>query len=158
MLTSGAGLRIGSMNYWLLLLIPLALAGFIGFWCLVVKLVALMGWQKLANHFQTASRPPGSWFGLGQAYIGSMKYQSVLEAAATPAGLALASGFPFGTGHPPLLIPWDALEPVEGEKMLWLTSYTTHIRTGDSGTTRFSFTSPELAAAIRPWLPVAEPR
>lgn len=142
------------MKYSLLLLIPLALAGFAGFWCLVVKLVALMGWQTLASHFQTPSQPSGSWFGLGQAYIGSMKYQGVLQGAATPAGLALASGFPFRTGHPPLLIPWVAFGPFRGEKFLWTTTYTTCVSTAGAGSTRLSFTNPELLAAARPWVVV----
>jgi hypothetical protein len=139
------------MNYWWLLLIPLGLGAFVGFWCLVVKLLALAGWQQLAQ-FRVASLPPGPRFRLAQASVGGVSYKGAIEAGVSPAGLALATGFPFTIGHPPLLIPWSALGPLRAHKLLWLTSYATSVHTSDSSSVTLRFASEELLAAARPWL------
>lgn len=58
------------MKYSVLLLMLLAVGGFVGFWCLVVKLISLVTWQPLARHFGVVERPPGTQVGLGQARLG----------------------------------------------------------------------------------------
>lgn len=104
------------MHYYWLGAIPLAVGGFVAFWSLIVKLISLTGWRRLANQFQTSTVPPGSWFGLGQAFLGLARYQGVIRGSASPQGLALRVIFPFRVGHPPLLVPWAAIGPVQAEK------------------------------------------
>ncbi|MBF9237923.1 hypothetical protein I2I05_11005 [Hymenobacter sp. BT683] len=142
------------MNYYFLLIPPLALAAFVGFWCLVVKLVALGGWQRLAAQYRVAALPPGPQFRLGQASVGGVSYRGAMQAGASAEGLALSTGFPFGTGHPPLLIPWSAFGPFHSEQSLWMTFYTTAIQTGAGNTLTFKFASKDLIAAARPWIRV----
>ncbi|HEX8506602.1 MAG TPA: hypothetical protein VF630_14660 [Hymenobacter sp.] len=141
-------------NYWFLLIPPLAIAAFVGFWCLIVKGLAVAGWQRLAAHYQVASLPPGPRFRLGHASVGGIRYRGAITAGATAEGLAMAVGFPFGIGHAPLLVPWAAVGPVEAKQALWMTSYETSIQTPASSVA-FSFSSQELLQAAKPWLHVA---
>ncbi|TGE29217.1 hypothetical protein [Hymenobacter metallicola] len=140
------------MKYSYLLLIPLGIGAFVAFWCLVVKLVSLMAWQPLARHFAVPELPPGPRFRLGQLRLGVANYKGAVEASVSAHGLGLATGFPFRTGHAPLLIPWQALGPFHAEKFLWTTLYTTHIRSGSGGSTKLTFTGSDFLEAARPWL------
>ena len=142
------------MNYYFLLIPPLALAGFVGFWCLIVKMLALAGWQRLATHYRVDRLPAGPLFRLGQASVGGIRYRGAMRAGVSAEGLALATGFPFGVGHPPLLIPWSAFGPVRGKTSFWMTSYETSIQTPTSSVA-LNFASQDLIEAVKPWLRVA---
>jgi hypothetical protein len=142
------------MNYNLLWIIPLAIGGFVAFWSLIVKLVSLMGWQQLARRFQIDSLPPGPQFRVQRARIGVANYKGALTASVSAEGLGLKMGFPFQIGHPPVLIPWAAFGPFRAEKLLWVTFYTTTVRTGDTNTSNLRFVSQELIDAARPWIRV----
>ncbi|QNH61049.1 hypothetical protein [Hymenobacter sediminicola] len=137
----------------LLWILPLALGGFVLFWCLVVKLIALMGWQRLANYFRAAVPLPGSMFTLAQASVGGMSYRNALEAAVMEQGLALQTGFLFKIGHPPLLIPWSAIGPFKAKTFLWTTVYSTTVQT-PAGSVELRFVSPYLIEAARRWVEV----
>lgn len=147
--------RTGSMNYLFLLIPPLALAAFVGFWCLIVKGLAVAGWQRLATQYRVAGLPAGPRVRLSQASVGGVRYRGAITAGALPEGLALATGFPFGVGHPPLLIPWSACGPFRAEQSLWMTFYTTEIRTSGDNTLTFTFASEKLLEAARPWISLA---
>ncbi|UOQ50893.1 hypothetical protein [Hymenobacter cellulosivorans] len=140
------------MKYSLLPLAPLCVAGFVGIWCLVVKLISLLAWQPLARHFAVAALPAGTRVRVGFAHLGLVRYQGTLQAMVTTQGLGLSTGFPFRIGHVPLLIPWAALGPFRAEKSLWTTLYTTRIDTGPGPGTSFTFTGDELLQAARPWI------
>ncbi|KAA9339320.1 hypothetical protein F0P96_01455 [Hymenobacter busanensis] len=140
------------MRYYVFWIMPLALAGFVGFWCLVVKLLSLMGWQRLATHFAVPELPLGPRFSVAQATVGGIRYRGVLQATVSAAGLGLRAGFPFRVGHAPLLIPWAAIGPVQAEKFLWTTSYSTAVRTPDGGSVSLRFTGEQLLEAARPWV------
>ena len=127
-----------------------------GFWCLIVKVLAPAGWQRLAAHYQVARLPAGPLFRVGQASVGGVRYRGAVQAGASAGGLALATGFPFGVGHPPLLVPWAAIGPVHGKKSLRMTFYETTIQT-PTGSVSLSFFSQDLAAALWSWLRVAAP-
>lgn len=144
------------MNYYYLLFIPLGLAAFVGFWCLVVKLISLMAWQQLATSFRVAALPPGPQWPLGHARLGIVSYKNALNMVVTPQGLGLAPGALFRIGHPPVLVPWSAVGPFQAKKSLWLTYYTTPIRTPAGGSIALSFSNPHLLEAARPWITVPD--
>ena len=93
------------MNHYFLLIPPLALAAFVGFWSLTVRMLTLAGWQRLATHFEVACLPVGLQFRLAQASVGGVRCRGAMKAGASVEGLALETGFPYGIGHPALLIP-----------------------------------------------------
>ena len=68
--------------------------------------------------------------------------------------MALTTGFPFGIGHAPMLIPWSAFSPFQTEKFLWQTTYRTTIQTPAS-TVSLSFSDEDFLNAARPWIRLA---
>ncbi|MCI1185996.1 hypothetical protein MON38_01090 [Hymenobacter sp. DH14] len=137
-------------------LLPVAiivgLGGFAAFWCLIVKLLSLAGWQRLAQ-YQVPAPLPGPRTSLGWAQLNGVRYQSVIRAGTQAEGLALEAFFLFQVGHPPLLIPWAAIGPVLTEKAFWSTYYSTTIRT-DGGSVSFRFANDRLAQELQA-LPLA---
>ncbi|MDO7845863.1 hypothetical protein Q5H92_05805 [Hymenobacter sp. M29] len=132
------------------------IGGFVAFWCLVVKMLSLVGWQRLAQY--RLPRPLG-WptRTIGRATVGGISYKNVLSAGAQAEGLTLEVLFLFRVGHPPLLIPWAAIGPVRTEKFLWTTTYATEISTSGGGTVRFTFSRDQLARDIEAWRQTAGP-
>lgn len=140
------------MNYYLFLVpvgIILGLGGFVAFWCLIVKMLSLAGWQRLAQ-YQLSS--PIGWplTTIGRARLGGVSYKNGIKAGSQAQGLTLETMFLFRIGHPPLLIPWSAIGPVLTEKFLWNTVYATTIGTGN-GSVSFTFNNERLAADISSW-------
>jgi hypothetical protein len=139
-------------NY--LFLVPvgiiLGLGGFVAFWCLIVKMLSLKGWQRLAQY--QLPQPLG-WphTTLGQAWLGGIRYRNVIKVGAQAQGLSLESMFMFRIGHPPLLIPWSAIGPVLTEKSFWGKTYATDIRTSNGDSVRFEFSSDRLAEEMQAW-------
>jgi hypothetical protein len=135
---------------------PLILLGFIAFWLGVVKVIALLGWQRLATHYHVAQVPavPRQWLSL--AYVGFIQYQRVIRAGASAEGLVLTVIFPFRVGHPPLLIPWQAIGPVHHKKKWLRSTYSVTIRTDDTSSVEFEFTDNSFLTKLRPWLSVVE--
>ncbi|TGE25028.1 hypothetical protein E5K00_07465 [Hymenobacter aquaticus] len=144
-------------NSWLYPLPFLLVGGFVAFWCLVVKLISLLGWRRLARYYAVPAVPAGRVFSLTRAHIGSVKYDRSVRATATAQGLGLSTMALFSIGHPPLLIPWVAFGPIQAEKFLWVTTYTTRISLPDAGSMQLSFTGSELLRAAQPWLPTFPP-
>lgn len=131
--------------------LPASILGFGALWFGVLKIISLLGWQRLATSYRVAELPavPRKWLAL--AYVGIIQYQRVIRANASSEGLGLAVVFPFRIGHPPLLIPWQAIGPVRKRKK-WLTSiYSTTIRTSDTSSLDFEFTDDSFLAELRPW-------
>lgn len=143
-----------------LFLIPvgiiLGLGGFVAFWCLIVKMLSLAGWQRLAQ-YQTLRPLAGPSTTLGRAKLGGISYKNVISASTQAEGLALKSMFLFRIGHPPLLIPWSAIGSVISEKSFWTTFHSTTIST-NNGSVSLSFTSDRLAAEIQSWLGMTGPQ
>lgn len=130
--------------------------GFVAFWCLIVKMLSLVGWQRLAQY--EVPRPlPGPRTTVGRATVGGISYKNVLKATAQAEGLSLEAMFLFRVGHPPLLIPWSAIGPVRAEKSFWTTTYTTEIRVSSGSSVSFSFSSAQLATELRSWLEIMGP-
>jgi hypothetical protein len=134
--------------------IILGLGSFVGFWCLVVKMLSFAGWQRLAQY--RIPRPLG-WpsITLGRTKLGGISYKNVIKASAQAEGLALESMILFRIGHPPLLIPWSAIGPLHTEKSFWTTFHSTVIRTDNGGSVSLSFTDERFAAQMQSWLQIA---
>ncbi|MDB5267845.1 MAG: hypothetical protein JWP58_885 [Hymenobacter sp.] len=139
-------------NYSLLLpLLPiLGIGGFVAFWCLIVKMLSLAGWQRLAQ-YQVPRPLEWPHTTLRLAKLGGIRYQNAIKAGAQADGLSLKSMFMFRIGHPPLLIPWSAIGPVLAEKSFWSTFYTTTIRTENGGSVSFMFSNERLADEVTAW-------
>ena len=134
------------------LLIPVFIAVFIGFWCLVCKLISFFGWHQLSTQFEVAPEDMiEPQFRLHHAKLGLARYNGVIKAAASASGLSLSVVFLFRIGHPPLLIPWSCIGSLEEQTFLWSTTYTTRILAG-STSIKFKFSGEEFKKVIQPWL------
>jgi hypothetical protein len=139
------------MSHYLPFAPVLGLLIFVGFWCLIVKLLALIGWRRLAC-FRVVALPLVPRFRLSRASIGGISYRSNITARVSAEGLSMETMFLFKIGHPPLLIPWSAIGPFSTEKFLWLTFYKTHIQTSYNNTVSLGFANDDLMSALKPWL------
>jgi hypothetical protein len=138
--------------------LPIPILGFAALWCGIVKVIALLGWQRLAASYRVDELPavPRKWLSL--AYVGFIQYQNVIRANASSEGLGLSVIFPFRIGHPPLLIPWQAIGPVHKKKK-WLQSrYSITIHTDDTSSLDFEFTNDSFLVELRPWLSLIDVR
>lgn len=134
--------------------IPVFLVGFAAFWCLISKLLSLMAWGRLAAEYgRPGPAELTNGIRLARAKLGMVSYQGVIKADATPAGLALSVLFLFRVGHPPLLVPWAAFEPIKAHKFLWTTYYTTAMRVGN-GRVGFQFSGQDFLDSIGQWVPL----
>jgi hypothetical protein len=86
---------------------PLFPVFFVGLWCAITYLLALMsGWRRLATHYAADLPVGGQRFRFRSAKSGLVRYNHCLNFAATTAGLHLWLLLPFRIGSPPLLVPW----------------------------------------------------
>jgi len=109
---------------WLFALIPLAvLVAVPAFWCGVVWVISQFGWGRLAKAYATDLPRTGRTFRFVSGAIGMSNYSNALTVSIEPEGLRLAVPFLFRVGHPPLLLPWDEIQSIERQKVLWHTSY-----------------------------------
>lgn len=71
----------------------------------------LGGWGRMATHYRTSEPAPRGveWFTTGT--VGGVRYRNALVVAASPRGLYLSVLPLFRPGHPPLLVPWSAVQP-----------------------------------------------
>ncbi|MCA8831264.1 hypothetical protein [Hymenobacter pini] len=127
------------------LYIPFFPLGFVGFWAAICWVISLNGWRQLAQHFRAHGEPPAKadsfWMQaasmreVGAVGLGA-SYRGVLNISCSPAGLGLSVLFLFRVGHPPLLIPWSAIGPVEWKQGLFgLSTYCTCVVTAPDGAT-----------------------
>lgn len=100
-----------NLMFFLLLLIPLIVVGFVLIWSGVVYLLAwLSGWRRLARRYRTDHKPSGPSMSSFVAMLGPVSYRGVLTIQTAPEGLYLSIMLFFRLGHPPLLIPWSAIK------------------------------------------------
>jgi hypothetical protein len=107
--------------------IPAWCVAFTALWCLVAKTLALLGWQRLARDYRVVAPPVGPQLRLDQLKVGPVSYGGIVTATLADEGLALRTSLLFRVGHPPLLIPWQALEPFVERRFLWLITYRTTV-------------------------------
>jgi hypothetical protein len=97
--------------FFIVQLVLLILVGFVLIWSGVVWLLAwLSGWQRLARHYRCADAPQGQPMRPFLAMLGPVSYRGVLTIQTAPEGLYLSIIVLFRMGHPPLLIPWQAIK------------------------------------------------
>lgn len=100
-----------NLVFFLLLLIPLILVGFVLIWSGVVYLLAwLSGWRRLAHRYRTDRKPSGQPMSPWVAMLGPVSYRGALTIQTASEGLYLSMIVFFRIGHPPLLIPWSAIK------------------------------------------------
>jgi hypothetical protein len=105
------------MNQTTIILICLAVA--FG-WCLLCYLVSVItGWGALAGRYPAQTVPRGTTFrlaSLGTCRLGG--YNNALTAVVSDQGLYFSVFSIFRLGHPPMLIPWEAVAEVTEGKIL----------------------------------------
>ena len=95
--------------------------GFVVLWCGILKLVGKIGpWYQLAQQFHAIGEPMGTTYRFQSLRFGmKAKYNGVITAIVSPRGLYLRPWFMFRIGHPPILIPWQAVTSLkEGQFIL----------------------------------------
>ena len=105
---------------WLILLIIVA-------WLGVCALISLMGgWHRLATKFRAASASRGEEIRFVSMTLGTglfpARYRNALFVTVGPSGVGLSVVFLFRVLHPPLFIPWSAVESVQRERS-WLVNH-----------------------------------
>lgn len=116
-------MKIPEAAYWVLVP-PLAIAGFVLFWNLVVAAIArLGGWRALAERYGGSPAVPGEALGLCSLFLSggllTTRYNNAVHIDLGPEGLAVSPSFLFRRSHPPLLIPWDRIERCERRRLLF---------------------------------------
>ena len=83
------------------------------FWSGIVYMISrLGGWSDLAKRYATQEPFSGTTFQMQSVTIGILgNYRSVVTIGASDDGLYLNPLVFYRPGHPPLLIPWDDIEP-----------------------------------------------
>lgn len=107
-------------------LIPIAFPFFFGaMWFGVVGLIgSLGGWGALAARYPAQPDESGHLFAMASASLGRgllpMNYNGCLKVRLGNAGIGLSVLLPFRFRHPPLTIPWTAVESCQqGWHRLW---------------------------------------
>lgn len=106
---------------------------FICFWLGISALLSSIGgWHQLAAQFAASSPTDGKRFWFASMSLGSglfpVSYGSCLFVTVGRSGFRLSIFFLFRFLHPPLFIPWSAIEAVRPEKFWFLTFTTVRIR------------------------------
>ncbi len=79
---------------------------------LLVIASGVSGWHHLARRYRWRGPPPAGVEPLVRGRVGIIRYASTLRVARHETGLFLGQLLPFRLGHPPLLIPWSAVQTV----------------------------------------------
>ena len=83
---------------------------FIGFWCVILKIVSCFGWSQLAKRYSTFSRPKGTSYHWQSMSLGQLsKYCCCITFRISETGLYLEVFPLLALGHPPLYFPWSQI-------------------------------------------------
>jgi hypothetical protein len=127
------------------LLLAFAPLFFVGLWvtiCLVLSLLG--GWRRVAHQYPGRTSPSGKCFRMQSGSFGWVNYGNCLNIQTSAEGIDVAIMLPFRLGHPPLFIPWEAVENPRVRKFLCLSSV------------RFDIGSPRVATIELPTKVFAE--
>lgn len=105
-----------------LIIVLLAIA-----WLGVCALISLMGgWHRLAAKFRATSASRGEEIRFVSMTLGTglfpARYRNALFVTVGPSGVGLSVIFLFRVLHPPLFIPWSAVQSVQRERS-WLVNH-----------------------------------
>ena len=123
------------------------------FWLGIVALKSVGGgWHRLASRFRSPADVNGDKFRFASMYIRTgalpVSYINCLFVTVNPTGIRLSILFLYRFLHPPLFVPWSAVERVMPEELGSLTHIAVHLRGLD---TSLLFTEPvgtKLVAAF----------
>lgn len=90
-----------------------AILGWLLIWSGVVSMIGWMGWKPLAAAYPAQDEPEGQRFTWQGIYIGASSYNGVVTIVVSDEGIYLTPVRLFAYNHPPILIPWDAIQAVE---------------------------------------------
>ena len=98
-----------------LTLILWAIAAFMAVWVGTISLAGVLGWKPLAARFPAQRWPQGEGVLLTwqSGSVGASNYNGVLNAIVTDEGLYLKPVALFAYNHPPVFIPWAAVEELD---------------------------------------------
>jgi hypothetical protein len=114
------------MPWELWLVLPL----FLCVWCAVCLMVAWAGgWSRLARSYRAAGKPAGRSFWMQSARIGWVDYNGCLTIRVSQDGLYLSVWPLLRLAHPPLLLPWSALQVLAVRDRWWSRAVTLAVGT-----------------------------
>ncbi len=87
------------------------------FWMAICYLIAVLGgWQRLASDYRTEQTSPTPLVKGLSGYLGLSNYNGSINLGVSSEGMYLSVVFLFRAGHPPLFIPWEAVEKVKSNR------------------------------------------
>lgn len=91
-------------------------------WLGVTYLLAFTsGWRTLAKHYRTNQQPEGYTQKMVSGNFGwTGGYNNILTVTITKKGLYLSISIFFRLTNPPVFIPWEHIELLGKQKLLWL--------------------------------------
>jgi hypothetical protein len=94
---------------------------FVGFWLLISRLFAeLSGWTLLARRYRhLGPRPTGTRLSGQVVGLGPVRENGATKVLLASEGLHLERNPLFRFGHPPILVPWAAVQYVSAGRFLW---------------------------------------
>lgn len=106
---------------------------FIVAWLGTCALLSLMGgWSRLASEFRARADARGESFRFASMSLGTglfpARYRNALTVTVGPAGIGLSVNFLFRLLHPPLFIPWPAVESARAERSLFVSGTAVYLR------------------------------
>lgn len=136
---------------------------FIAVWIGIMQLIAILsGWKKLAARFPAGEPLEGERFRWVSGRLdGHSRYNNCINVTVSEIGIELSMVFFFRFAHPPLFIPWEAIESLKNSKGWIAVTSQMKLRDEDIQLTLFG---EKLAASIdkrrnNPYVPrQAEPR
>lgn len=89
-------------------------------WCLLLMLLArLGGWTAVARTYRATEPGHGLLYRFQSGSFAWVDYNGVLTLHVSADGVRIAVLWPFRPGHPPLMIPWQAIHVVEVIERWW---------------------------------------
>jgi hypothetical protein len=106
------------------ILVPVAfLVVFPAFWCFVTWIIGAMGWRTIASLYPDRNPPENYPLEGVMGRVGVAQYRGVLMLGVSDAGIHMSVQVLFRVGHPPILVPWHAIESVSaGHAVRWLST------------------------------------
>ncbi|WP_035601585.1 hypothetical protein [Haloferula sp. BvORR071] len=95
---------------------------FPAFWCFVVWIISILGgWARLGRDYTARNKPLGPDFSMLSLQIAPMTgYNNCLQVTFCAQGIYMVPFLIFRVGHPPLLIPWSKVGPIQTRNFLWM--------------------------------------
>ncbi|NNF57155.1 MAG: hypothetical protein HKN04_02840, partial [Rhodothermaceae bacterium] len=90
-----------------------AIAGWLVVWSGIISLIGWVGWKPMARDYPAQHEPEGKRFTWSSVRIGMSSYNSVLTIVVSAEGFYMKPIRMFAYNHPPILIPWSAVQAVE---------------------------------------------